>query len=204
MGRLPQEFESLSEVVERLELAGFSTDRAHRAVRDILRDRCYLKMLFWADTGAITHQLVRVVEAPSVDEIDWETSSFKSQLLDSPGRRLLKIGILLADLMWYLKGGELSADPVGSVRASTLDPKDVHEGSAQTVAAEKAAIKALASHLKSRRDITRADATNWLRQQAFAISHRGFQFRVWPEARKLAGLDAIARPGAKKKSSRST
>jgi hypothetical protein len=105
MGRPPQEFESLSEVVERLELAGLSTDRAHRAVRDILRDRRYLKMLFWADSGAITHQLVRVVEAPSVDEIDWETSSFKSQLLDSPGRRLLKIGILLADLMWYLKGG---------------------------------------------------------------------------------------------------
>ena len=202
MGRLPQEFESLSELVERLELAGFPTDRARRAIRDILRDRRYLKMLFWADTGAITHQLVRVVDAPSVDEINWETSSFKSQLLDSPGRRLLKIGILLADLMWYLKGGELSAGPGGSVRASTLEPKDVHEGSAQTVVGERAAIKALASHLKSHRDITRADAIQWLVDQRFAVRPRGFQNRIWPEARKLAGLDAIARPGAKKKSSR--
>ena len=207
MRRLPEEFESLSEVVERLELAGFSTDRAHRAVRDILRDRRYLKRLSWVDkaTGAITHQLVHVVGAPSVDEINWNTSSFKNQSPDSRGRRLAKIEILIADLKWYLKGGELSADPGEPVRASpsTLEPKEVHEGSAQTAAGETAAIKALASHLKSHRDIRRADAKDWLVQQRFALTGRGFQNRVWPEARKLAELQPNAPPGAKKKSSRS-
>ena len=100
--------------------------------------------------------------------------------------------------------GELSADPGIPVRASpsTFEPKEVHEGSAQTAAGETAAIKALASHLKSHPDITRADAKNWLLKQAFAINPRGFQFRVWPEARRQAGLPPIAPPGAKKKSSR--
>ena len=208
MRRLPQEFEWLSEVVERLELAGFSTDRARRAVRDFLRDRRFLKSLSWVDTatGAITHQSVRVVGLASVDEINWETSSFKNQLPDGQGKRLDKIGVLLADLRWYLKGGaKLSADPEGPVGSSLsiLEPKDAHGGSAQRLAGEGVAIEALASHLKSHPDITRADAKKWLVQQAFAVNSRGFQNRVWPEARKRAGLTPIAPPGAKKKSSRS-
>jgi hypothetical protein len=32
----------------------------------------------------------------------------------------------------------------------------------------------------------------------FGISGRGYQFRVWPAARKLAGLTKRARPGPKK------
>jgi hypothetical protein len=209
MRRLPQEFESLSEVVERLEFAGFSTERAYRAVRDILRDRRYLKRLSWADTdtGAITDQFVRVVGVASVDEVNWETSSFKNQLPDGRGKRLDKIGVLLADLRWYLEGGaKLFADREGPVRTSPsiVEPKDVHERSARRLAGERAAIKALASHLKSHPDITRAGATKWLVQQAFAVNPRGFQFRVWPEARRLAGLPPIAPPGAKKKSSRTT
>jgi hypothetical protein len=207
MPRFPQEFESLVEVVERLRLAGLSTDRAHREVRDILRDRRYRKRLSWVDpaTGAIDYELVRVVAAPSLDEIDWETSSLKNQVPDSRGRRLVKIEVLIADLKWYLKGGEFSAGPGGPGRASpsTTEPQDVHEGSPQRLAGERAAIKALASYLKSHPNITRADATNWLVQERFAVKPRGFQFRVWPEARKLAGLPPIAPAGAKKKSSRS-
>ena len=203
--RRPGEFESLSDVVERFEEEGFSTDKAHRAIRDILRDRRYMKRLSWADTatGAVTdYQLVRVVGAPSVDDISWNTSSFKNPWLD--GRRLEKIEVLIADLRWYSKGGELSGAPRGPTRAppSASEPKDVHEGSAQRVAGERAAIKALASHLKNHTDITRADARKWLVQQGFAVNPRGFQFRVWPEGRTLAGLLPIAPPGAKKKSSR--
>jgi hypothetical protein len=202
MRRRPEEFEPLSEVVERLELAGFSTEGAHRAIRDILRDRRYQKIVSWADTatGAITYQMVSLVGAPSVDEINWKTSSFNNQLLDSRERRLDKIGVRIADLRWYLKGGELSPDPVGPVRASpsTLELKDVHETSAQTVAGERAAIKALATHLGSHPDITRADAKRWLLKQEFAVNPRGFQFRVWPEARRLAGLPPIAPPGPRR------
>jgi hypothetical protein len=205
--RRPGEFESLSDVVERLEQQGFSTDKAHRAIRDILRDRRYLKRVSWADaaTGAVTdYELVRVVGAPSVDDISWNTSSFKNPRLDGRGRRLEKIEVLISDLKWYSKWEELSGDPRGPTRASppALEPKDVHEGSAQRVAGERAAIKALASHLKNHTDITRADARKWLVQQGFAVNPRGFQFRVWPEGRTLAGLLPIAPPGAKKKSSR--
>jgi hypothetical protein len=200
--RLPQEFESLSEVLERLELAGFSTDGAQRAVRDILRDRRYLKRLSWADTttGAIVgDELTRVVAAPSLDEVNWETSSF--QLPDSRGRRLAKIEVLIADVKWYLNRAELSADVGRSVRASPPISPDVREGPAQKLAGESGAIKALASHLKDHKDMTRVDAKNWLVQQRFAVTGDGFQFRVWPEARKLAGLQPVAPPGRKKKSS---
>jgi hypothetical protein len=199
MRRLPQEFESLSEVVERLELAGLSTDRARRAVRDMLRDRRYRKRLCWVDaaTGAfIGDQIVPVVGASSLDEIDWETSSLKNQLPDSRGRRLGKIEVLIADVKWYLHPTELLAG-VGPT------PSSVHGGLAQKLAGERAAIEALASHLKNHPDITRAAAQTWLVQQRFAVTDRGFQYRVWPEARKLAGLRAMAPRGAKKKSSHS-
>jgi hypothetical protein len=196
MRRLPEEFESLSEVVERLELAGFSTDGAQRAVRDILRDRRYLKGLSWADTTTgviVSFEHARVIAAPSLDEIDWETSCFRNQLLDSRGRRLAKIEVLIADVKWYLDQRELSADVAGSARGSL---------STQKLAGESAAIKALGSHLKDHREMTRANAKQWLSEQRFAVTNDGFQNRVWPEARKLAGLPPIAPPGRKKKSSR--
>ena len=202
MTRLPHEFESLSEVVRRLEIVGLSTYTARRAVRDMLRDRRYLKRLSWVDaaTGAfIGDQLVRVVSAPSLDEIDWETSVFRNQLPDNRGRRLGRIEVLIADVKWYLNRPELSAD-VGAVGAT---PSNVRGGPAEKLAGESAAIKALASHIKDHLDITRAAAQKWLVKQGFAVTGRGFQQRVWPEARDLAGLEAIAPRGAKKKSSRS-
>jgi hypothetical protein len=108
------------------------------------------------------------------------------------------------EVQTHLTEGELSAGPVGPVSASTspLNPNDVDSGPAHRGAGERAAIKALAGHLKSHRDLTRAEATNWLATQKFAVSGRGFQSRVWPEARRQAGLTSIAPPGAKKKSSR--
>jgi hypothetical protein len=67
---------------------------------------------------------------------------------------------------------------------------------------EDRAISALAEHLKSNRDPTRKEARAWLHKNGLSTTARGFQSRVWPKARKLAGLGEKAPPGAKKKSLR--
>jgi hypothetical protein len=57
---------------------------------------------------------------------------------------------------------------------------------------ETEAINALASYLKTEPD----------KRKGFKLSGRGFQNRVWPGARKKAGLDPKAPSGRKSKSSR--
>ena len=71
---------------------------------------------------------------------------------------------------------------------------------AGTAADENAAIRALTAHLKANSEVRRTDARDWCRSQGFRISDRGFQSRVWPEARKRAGLPVKAPPGRKRKS----
>lgn len=59
---------------------------------------------------------------------------------------------------------------------------------------ENQAIAVLAEALRENEDLTRREAKALVR-----IGPRAFQNRVWPEARKLAGLKAIAPPGQKRK-----
>jgi hypothetical protein len=64
---------------------------------------------------------------------------------------------------------------------------------------ETAAAKALAVFLKDHPQLKRADAVEWSRNEGFVLTHRGFQYRVWPRARELANLPPRASPGRKRK-----
>jgi hypothetical protein len=71
-----------------------------------------------------------------------------------------------------------------------------------TISSETAASRALAAHLRQNRQTTRDAAEAWCRQEGFNLSQRGFQFRVWPNAREAAGLSKLAAAGRKRKSVR--
>jgi hypothetical protein len=73
---------------------------------------------------------------------------------------------------------------------------------AATAGDETAAIRALASYLRSNRDLKKDEALSWCRILGFNLTRSGFQNRVWPRAREQAGLEAKARPGRKRKSLR--
>lgn len=66
-----------------------------------------------------------------------------------------------------------------------------------TAGHEKKAAAELAAHLRDIPDIRKKDAADILRRAGYELSVRGFNERVWPEARALAGLTRQAAPGRK-------
>jgi hypothetical protein len=94
----------------------------------------------------------------------------------------------------------LASDPQGvpyySIHAAATrrhlpGPPEVNESAATTDLAEK---------LKINPEWKRKDALDYC-QRAFGVTERSFQYRIWPDARELAGLPRRALPGRKPKSS---
>ena len=82
-----------------------------------------------------------------------------------------------------------------------IHTEGIRDGSPANSGQEKAATRALAAFLNGKPDVTRADAADWCHAGGLKLTKRGFQSRVWPEARKQAGLSPTAPPGRKAKSS---
>jgi hypothetical protein len=80
-------------------------------------------------------------------------------------------------------------------------PSAISKVSGATVGHENAAIKALASHLRTNKQLKRDDAAEWLQKSGYRLGKRALD-RVWPQARENAGLPRIAAPGRKPKSPR--
>jgi hypothetical protein len=116
------------------------------------------------------------------------------------------IGPRLGEQYVWLDGWENR--PLDLVELSSADVIGVLCGerragtSPLTIRQETTAVKSLAEHLKSEPKLTRAEAEHWLKVSGYYVSQRGFQSRVWPQARKQAGLPPLASPGRKPKSSR--
>jgi hypothetical protein len=76
-----------------------------------------------------------------------------------------------------------------------FQPRKSHQVIDPTSDVENAAKKALADELKSNPGLRREDAWEFCREMGFKLSQRGFQSRIWPEARKRAGLAEKPNPG---------
>src|SRR6516165_5500143 len=71
-----------------------------------------------------------------------------------------------------------------------FQPQESHPVLAATARDETAAIKALASYLRTNRDMKKGEARSLCHKAGFKLTGHGFQNRVWPTARVQAGLEA--------------
>jgi hypothetical protein len=94
---------------------------------------------------------------------------------------------------------ELSTADVTAILCGGVETGDI---SSATAAHETTAIRLLASHLRGNTQLTRAKAKALCKEAGCNVSDRGFQSRVWPAARTLAGLHEKASSGRKRKSPR--
>lgn len=76
-----------------------------------------------------------------------------------------------------------------------------HQVSTTIDRTEAAAIKDLAEKLKNNPQSLRDEAFQWLRNHGYEVKWRPFHYRIWPQARRQAGLPEKAPPGPKPRSS---
>jgi hypothetical protein len=129
--------------------------------------------------------------------MDWQNSRPKRSWPDTTVPYRFRVALILlssADVIKVLCGGN-------NPKEQRIHPKGNHYDSPATSGGEKEAARALAAFLKGNPDVIRAKAADWCHAEGFRFTSRGFQFRVWPEARKQAGLSPTAPPGRKAKSS---
>ena len=87
------------------------------------------------------------------------------------------------------------------MRFSKAEIQRAWPGSRQATASEEArAVKALAEKLGEAPNMTKADAERFCRDVVSRMTGRGFHDRIWPRARRMAGLSEIATAGRKPKS----
>ena len=95
---------------------------------------------------------------------------------------------------------ELSTSDVSRILCGGLgnDTDKKGERRTTTVGQQTKASNALALYLKENPNLKREEAAAWCENQGFTISGRGFQNKVWPDAREKAGFSRKAPSGRKK------
>jgi len=202
------DWETLADALQRVMATGLTEDKAKKDICSALAEQKIRVQVTIADTEVIRRGETRTagVRIPPQlvpDDFDWVLSRPLKPWLIGPAT--------VAEIYLSVYGSE--SQRIASIKLFRADVTQVLCGSEHannkpekkpttTAAQERAAIKALASYLKANPDLDlkRDDVLAWCEKNGFALTKRGFQNRVWPQARKEAGLVSRAPPGRKRKS----
>jgi hypothetical protein len=197
------DWELIADALKRVIATGVSEDEAKTDLCRAVADGKIDVRVTIAATGQVFFDgNVRVPPHLKPSDFDWVHSRPFAQWLIGPRRG--------EHYMWNWSNRpidliELSTSDVSRILcgglANATDKKGAHRKTVTTVDQETIAAHALASHLRENRNLTREEAATWCQTQGFNLSRRGFQGRVWPNAREKAVLPRRAPAGRKNKSS---
>jgi hypothetical protein len=201
------DWEPIADALRRVMATGVSEDEAKLDLCRAMADRkidVQVRIAQNADSfrgKAFSGRNVEVPRHPSPDDFDWSRSC-----------PLKPWPIVPVGPQHYTWPGGWRDRPIDLIELSTSDVSRILCGSlsndtdkkgaclttVKTIDRETKAIPDLASHLRENPNLKRKEAATWCKKQGFTFSDRGFQYRVWPEARERAGLLRRAPPGRKK------
>jgi hypothetical protein len=155
----------------------------------------------WTNWQSSTRQelLRRLKTALDNHVLNDEIAIFARPAADAPFKRLPADVLPILKIVDWEKGVAVGPDGTywWSIHIQILVDQKTEPMTAATARDESAAIKALGAHLKKNNKLTRAEAITWCVDNKFTPSGRGFQSRVWPQARVIANLSAKAPSGRK-------
>ncbi|MBV9548802.1 MAG: hypothetical protein JO256_03915 [Alphaproteobacteria bacterium] len=176
---------SIPEAIQRIYSAdNCDPENAENQLRTALKDGA-LRPLKWQDEETppiFASTMTIAADTPPQKGPDWGTADIdwnSGTVLDLWGdykfkkRRILLLPTLRVTQIWPL-------------------------AARQTSSAEAQAVKILTERLQGLPNLKRDDAREILKQKNISVSARGFQGRVWPQARTNAGLNPTASAGRKK------